>query len=158
MIVSSKREQYDGSWRLVLYDTDEDGKCVPRLTKTEFDDDIDTYYVQRVVELDRLRQELVACKISPVCFFMKYYHMDIKDLAARMRLAKKTVKKHLTSEGFDTVKVEELKRYARIFDVAVSDFFSFIFVNEDLSVKTDEFNDRLVQCVTISVKDAASGN
>lgn len=152
MIVSSKRERYDGSWRLVLYETDGSGKCVPRLTKSDFDNDIDSYYVQRELELERLQKELIACTISPICFFVKYYHMDIKDVASRMKLSKSTVKKHFTPKGFDYVKVEELKRYARIFDIAVSDFFQFTFVNEELKVETDKYNDRLIQHVTISTK------
>ncbi len=150
MIISNKREYYDGSWRLVMYETDSEGKCVPRVKKSDFDDDIDTYYVQREIELKRLQEELLARHISPICFFLKYFHMDIKDVAARMKLSKKTVKKHMTSKGFGSVTIEALQQYARIFDISVSDFFQFIYITEDLSLKVEKYNDRLVQHVTIS--------
>jgi hypothetical protein len=152
MIVSSKLEQYDGSWRLVLYDTDQDGKCNPKYTKTEFDEDIGLYYVQRDMELKRLQRELYAGQLSSVCFFMKYYHMDIKDLAARMKLRKSTVKKHLTPKGFDTIKVEELRRYARIFDISVGDFFQFTHIPEEVSAHVERYDGRLLQHVSIAVR------
>jgi hypothetical protein len=152
MIVSSKLEQYDGSWRLVLYETDQDGKCNPKYTKTEFDEDIGSYYVQRDMEFKRLQKELYAGNLSPVYFFMKYYHMDLKDLASRMKLRKSTVNKHLTPKGFDTIKVEELRRYARIFDISVGDFFQFTHVSEDVSVQVDRYDGRLLQRVSIAVK------
>jgi hypothetical protein len=152
MIISSKREQYDGSWRLVLYDTDRDGKCNPKYTKTEFDEIIGSYYEQREMELTRLQRELYAGHISPVYFFLKYYHMDIKDLASRMKLRKSVVKKHLTPKGFDTIKVEQLRRYARIFDIAVSDFFQFTHVPENVSVEVEKYQGRLIQNVSIAVK------
>jgi hypothetical protein len=152
MIISSKREQYDGSWRLVLYETDPDGKCHPKYTKTEFDEYIGTYYVQRDMELKRLQKELYTGHISPVCFFMTYHHMDLRDLASRMKLRKSTVKKHLTSKGFDAIKVEELRRYARIFDISVSDFFQFTHIPEKVSVQVDRYDGRLIQSVSIALK------
>ncbi len=152
MIISNKREYYDGSWRLVMYETDRDGKCIPKIRKSDFDDDIDSYYAQREIELERLQGDLFSRRISPIGFFLEYFSMDIKDVAARMKLSKRTVKKHLTPEGFGSVKIEALRGYARIFDISVSEFFQFIYITDDLSVTVDKLNDRLMQQVTVSSK------
>ena len=152
MIVSSKPDSYDGSWRIVLYEVDKNGRCEAQLTKPELDDQIPSYYVQRDLELKRLEQALTAGEISPIGFFMQYHSMDIKDLAARMRLSRGAVKKHLTPKGFARVKVEALQRYARIFDIAVSDFFQFTYVPEALGVEQSRHLERLLLKVTISDK------
>jgi hypothetical protein len=152
MIISSKPEQYDGSWRIVLYDIEPDGQCHPQFTKPELDEHIGSYYVQRAIELERLQQELFDGQISPIGFFMEYHNMDIADLAARMKLSKGTIKKHLTPAGFSSAKVEALRRYARIFDVGVSDFFQFTYVPDEVSVEVRRIQDRLIQNVTITAK------
>jgi hypothetical protein len=62
------------------------------------------------------------------------------------------VKKHLTPKGLDTIKVEQLRRYARIFDIAVSDFFQFTHVPENVTVEVEKYQGRLIQNVSIAVK------
>jgi Cro/C1-type HTH DNA-binding domain len=149
MIVSSKREEYDGSFRLVLYETDSAGKCVPKYTKSDFDEQIDTYYTQRATEFDRLKTALFKGEISPIGFFLEYYHMNLKDLAARIQLRPGKVKKHLTPKGFASVNVATLQKYARIFDTNVADFFSFTFIPDGLSIESARYHDRLLQEITI---------
>jgi hypothetical protein len=144
MIVSSKRTEHDSSFRIVLYDTDAEGNCVPSYTLPECDDEIDSYYAQRAIELERLRGELLEGRISPVAFFTELQHMDLKDLAARVKLSPGKVKRHMTPAGFDGVKVEVLKRYARVFDVAVADLFGFTFVPDEVQVQTETHHDRLL--------------
>ncbi len=152
MLVRSKREQYDGSHRVVLYETDEDGRCVPRLSKVEYDDQIDTFYVQRQKELERLLDDLMQERISPVSFFMQMQNMTVKDVAARMRISVGRARRHMTREGFDGIKVGMLRRYAKMFGVTIADMFTFTHVNEDLDVEVAHSGDRLVTRITIAVK------
>jgi hypothetical protein len=153
MLIPRKRERYDHTHRIVLYEKDEDGKCRSELKLTEYDDDIDLYYVQRQKELERLEKELMEGRISPVSFFMQYQNMTVKDLAARMKLGVGRVRSHLTREGFDGLKIATLKRYARIFGIVVSDFFQFTHVGEDVSAQVEDSEDRLVQRTTISARE-----
>lgn len=153
MIISDKREKYDGSLRIVMWEKDEDGKCVSRLEKVEFDEDINLYYAQKEKELRRLQRNLFAGEISPISFFMQFQNMTVTDTAARVRLSAGKVRKHMTPEGFDGIKVETLKRYAKVFDIVVSDLFQFTHLTGELDVEMDATKDRLVQRLTISIKE-----
>lgn len=149
MIVSKKAEEYDGKFRLVLYRPDEQGRCVANLAKGDFDSEIDSYYKQRAVEAERLLRELLNGKVSPIGFFAELYHMNVKDIAARMRLRGSKVKKHMKMDGFKGITVEMLQKYARIFDVAVGDFFHLINIDDNISISSEKLNDRLFNRFTI---------
>ena len=149
MIVPEKPETYDGSTKLVMYDADEDGRCVASRQRVEFDDQINVYFEQRVKELKRLLGELMQGKISPLHLFVVYHNMTVKDLAARVRLSVGKVKHHMTPEGFGDAKVEHLKRYARVFGITVGDFFQFTHLPGSLEVEMVKTDDRLVSRLLI---------
>ncbi len=149
MIIEKKGEEYDGSFRLVVYKKDEKGQTVAESVKSDMDDIIPTFYTQRKEELERLKNELVTGKISPISLFMQYENMTLPDLCSRIKLSKRKVKKHLTPKGFRTVCVEQLMRYAEIFDVDVCDFFEFVYLGQDLSHKKKSWNERSIRLVDI---------
>lgn len=149
MIIKDKREKYDGTWRIVYFVPDNDGKLVPQIKKTELDDQIDGYYVQRTEKMKRLYSGLVAGDFSPIRFFVEYNNMTVKDIAARMKISSSKVKKHMTLDGFPQVKIEALQKYAKIFDIGVADFFQFTFIPDNVSVQVKKFKKRLLQQVDI---------
>ena len=135
MITTRTQEKYDGSWRIVLYDADAEGRCTSALTLSNFDDDIASYYVQRELELTRLTERLFGGEISPIGFFVELSRMTVEDVAARLRLRKGAVRAHLTPKGFDKIQVRTLRLYARLFDIPVADFFQFTHLDGDLGVE-----------------------
>ena len=149
MILYEKRQTHDRPSRLVMYETGADGKCAPEYVTASFDGEIDSYYEQRWVELQRLRKQLTEGAISPVRLFMEYHHMTLKDVASRMRMPAFRVRRHLTPKGFGKVKVAVLQRYARLFDVAVADFFQFTCLPDGVEVGVERRSDRLLQDVTV---------
>ena len=151
MIITDKREKYDGSWKTVYFVPDSDGKLIPKIQKTELDDQIDNYYVQRSEKMKRLYNGLVSGTFSPIQFFIEYNNMTPKDIAGRMKLSSSKVKKHMTVDGFEKVKVEALQKYAKIFDVGVADFFQFTFVPDSVRVHVKKFEKRLLQQVDIEL-------
>ena len=157
MIIPEKADELSSPSMAVMYDADQDGKCVPTYKTAEFNEEIAVYYQQRAMELKRLYARLMAGEISPIGFFVEHHRMDIKDVASRARLGQSAVRKHLTPEGFNKVKVEILARYARIFDVALADFFSFVFVADDLRVVSKRRQGRILQEIKISA-DATETN
>jgi len=157
MILRDEREQYDGSFRLVTYATDDDGKCVPELTKSDMDDVIDSYYVLRAEELERLQKQLVEGGLSPIGFFIRLQNMTVRETAPRVGVSMGRVKKHMTPEGFAGVKVKTLQRYAQVFDVAVADFFQFTRIVGNLEAKTKQYSNRLLQYVTVSIGQPTRG-
>ena len=152
MIISEDRERYDGTFRLVLYSADDRGHCRAEMCRSEMDDQIDSFYAQRQLEFERLKQQLLGGEISPIGFCLTYQNMTVADLAARMRLSRRQVKRHLRPKGFATVTVEQLQRYARVFDVGVADFFQFLVEGKGTSVSVEQSADRLVQQVVTSLE------
>lgn len=154
MINSNKIEKYDDSHRIVLYESNESGECVPKVTEPEIASDLaDSYYEARNDVWVKLRKDLKAGEISPIRLFLEYHNMSIKDVAARAKVSPGTVKKHLTMKGFLNMKLDVLQRYARIFDIPVGDFFNFHYIEESLSIKTDVYSNRLFQDITINSKE-----
>lgn len=149
MITTRSREAYDGSWRIVLYAPGEGGKVGGELTRSSFDAEIDDYYVQREKELARLQSDLLEDRISPLAVYMQLSRMTVDDAAARMRLRKSKVKDHLTPKGFDAMPIEVLRRYARLFDISVADFFQFTHLDGDLAADVQRSPSGLAQKVRV---------
>lgn len=152
MILSSKAETHEEPWRLVMFNPTDSGECVPDYVESEFNEEIRIYYQQRAEELERLYREVLAGTLSPVAFFVTYQTMNVKDVAARVKLRPRMVERHMTLEGFRSARVEELQRYARVFDVSVSDFFDFTFIEDTIAVETKRHHDRLISESTMRVK------
>lgn len=147
MIIREKTEGYDGSFRLIMYEPAEDGKLTERARRSELEDQIETFYEQRQLEMERLKKQVENGEISPIALCMTFQQMTVADLSSRAKLSKRHVKKHLTPAGFRELTVDLLQRYARVFDVAVADFFQFLIVKEGVEVKPNHSNERLVQTI-----------
>ena len=148
--VQDKRAKYDGSWRLVMYETGPDGRCSPELRKSDMDAEITTYYQQREMEFARLHGRLFAGELSPVGFFIELQRLSPQEVATRMRLRPSVVKRHASPAGFESVPIEMLRRYARLFDVAVADFFQFVEIVGDLAPSVRQGQGGLVQHVRVA--------
>jgi hypothetical protein len=144
VIISNKAEKYDEPWRLVMYNKDEAGACTPRYVESEYSEEIALYYKQRAEELKRLHSEVLKGNLSPIGFFVKYQHINVKDVAKRVKLRAAIVESHMTFKGFKTARVGELQSYARVFDVSVSDFFDFSFVGDGIAVALTRHHNRLI--------------
>ncbi len=157
MIISTKPKTHDKPFCMVMYHRDASGRCTPSYVESEHVENIHAYYLQRSLEMKRLHEAVIAGKISPVAFFIQYQHMDLKDVAARVKLRPGQVRKHMTLEGFAKARVEELQRYARVFDIAVSDLFDFTFIEDNIAVESERFHDRLIHQATFKAAGPADG-
>jgi len=149
MIVRSTRERYGGGFRLVHYEPDEQGRCRPKLAESDFDEMIDSFYVLREEQLRALEEKVMAGEVSPIALFMALTRATVEDVAARMGIRRSTVRAHMTPSGFEKARVETLKRYARIFDIAVADFFEFTHIDQDVSAEVARSPGRIVQKITV---------
>jgi hypothetical protein len=151
-LIKKDPEKLDEPFCLVLYDTDSEGRCVPSYKASEYNEDIGVYYAQRAEELKRLHSEVLEGRISPVCLFFHYQHMTLGDLAKRVGLRPGLVEKHMTPNGFKSATVEQLQKYAKVFDVTVADFFEFYFISDEIVTKSAKHLDRLILETVFSVK------
>jgi hypothetical protein len=134
MIITGRRETYDGTWRIVNYATESDGVLQPRFETTFGDAVIPQFFEQQELNFGRLHKQFVDGAISPIGFYAGLTRMNLEDLAARVGLRRSTVRAHLTPEGFARVRVRELEAYARQFDVCVADFFQIAYLREGVVV------------------------
>ncbi len=137
---------------MMLYDTDKEGQCMPSYVPTEYNEEINIYYAQRAEELKRLHAEVLEGKISPIGLFFHLQHMSLGDLAKRVGLRPGQVEKQMTPLGFKSATVEQLQKYAKVFDVAVADFFEFFFISDEIVTESAKFHNRLILQTVFSVK------
>jgi hypothetical protein len=152
MIIRDERERFAGGFRVIQYERDGEGRCVPTLRPPDAEGEIDQFYALRAEELGRLFEELCRGALSPIGFFLAYHKMSPKDVGPMVGLGARTVAKHAAPEGFARATVEELRRYARVFDVSVADFFSFVFVHGELECSSRRLVDRLLERVDVGAR------
>lgn len=152
LFIKKDPEKLDAPFCLVLYDKDENGRCVPSYTASEYNEEIDMFYAQRSMELKRLHAALLDGKISPVGLFVQYQQMIVSDVAKRVGLRAGVVQKHMGFEGFKSVTVSQLMKYAKVFDISVSDFFEFSFIDDEIAADATKHHDRLILETAFSVK------
>ena len=70
-------------------------------------------------------------EISPIYYYMMVEEMTLTDLAGRVGLSKRRVKKHFTNKDFLKMKITHLKKYAEIFNVPIANFFQIIYTKQD---------------------------
>ncbi len=78
-----------------------------------------------------LLEKLRAGEISPVYFYMMMESLTIPELAARVRLSRRSVRRHLEPEGFRRLTIDTLKRYADVLNIPVANMFQIIQTVED---------------------------
>ena len=149
MIIRDERERFSGDFRVIQYERDGDGRCVPRLRPPDAEAEIDQFYALRAEEFGRLYEELRQGAISPVGLFLTYHKMSPKEVGSMVGLRAGVVERHATPAGFARATVDELRRYARAFGVSVPDFFSFVFVHGDLACESQRLGDRLFERIDI---------
>ena len=156
MIIRDERERFSGGFRVIQYERDAAGRCIPKLRPPDAEAEIDGFYALRAEEFGRLYGQLCAGILSPVGFFLAYHKMSPKEVGPMVGLGARAVEKHATPAGFGGATVEQLQRYARVFDIAVPDFFSFVFVHGDTACATQRLGDRLLERVDIGSRSGST--
>jgi hypothetical protein len=152
MIIRDERERFEGGFRVIQYERDDEGRCVPTLRPPDAVAEIDQFYALRAEEFGRFYEQLCAGELSPVGFFLAYHKMSPREVGPMVGLSARTVERHASPGGFARATVEELQRYARVFDVAVPDFFCFVFVHGELACTSRRLGDRLLERVDVGTR------
>ena len=107
------------------------------LIENELDD---FWFKKRHLE-KTMREKLVNAEFSPVYYYMMLEDLTVSELASRAGIRQCKVKKHIKSDYFKKVTVEELKKYAQVFDVELSNFFQIILSSQDQNIKYHLYNE-----------------
>jgi hypothetical protein len=68
-----------------------------------------------------LRKMVINKEVSPIYYFMVLEDLTLSELAARVKIWKFIVKKHLDYKRFQSISKDVLEKYADVFNVSVSD-------------------------------------
>ncbi len=116
---------------LVLYVEKEDGsfgrtESASYLSSNYLDD-----YFDKIKKWDKeLKEQLEKGEISPVYYYMIMLEFGEKDLASRVGICKRRLRKHCKMAGFEKISLKLLKRYAEVFDVPASNMLHFVTIKE----------------------------
>lgn len=118
--------------QVILYVEKEDGKFGPIQTGSFISANYldDYFYKRRNLELS-LRKRVIDGEISPVYYYMVLEDLSISELSLRVRLSKQRVEKHLEPKHFGKCSVEELRKYARVFNVPVANLLQIVLIQID---------------------------
>ena len=118
--------------QLILYAEKEDETIGPIITGSYMAKNhlSDFYQIWGKLEKDLFGQ-LLKREISPVARFKELEELTTAELASRTGLSKRKVKRHLINRHFLKATVEELKRYADVFNIPVANFFQVISTKQD---------------------------
>jgi hypothetical protein len=117
----------EGRFEDVCYALDENGNYVAVLSKgwsPKNDAMLQAWDLIRE-KVDKIRQDVLSGKISPIAYYMEKNIMDIKLLADYVELPKRKVRKHLNPEKFAQLEDEILQRYAETFEISLEELKNY---------------------------------
>ena len=95
-----------------------------------------------------LYEKLINHEISPVYLYMTLEELTVSELASRAKISKRKVMRHLTYKHFTDVTVNELARYADVFNIPVANFFQIVTTRQDskwrMGYKAEDENAKLL--------------
>lgn len=119
--------------RLVYYAEKEDQSYGPIISGSYLSANyLDDHWMKRKNLEEKLRKQVIANEISPIYYYMTFFEMGPKDLANRAGMCMRKLNKTFKPEGFNKLRVSQLKRFADIFNIPVSNLFqTFLIKDED---------------------------
>ena len=111
---------------LILYVEKEDGTYVRKESASYLSHHyLDDYFDKKKKWDKELIKQLDKKEISPVYYFMIKLEMGESDLALRVGISKRKLKKHFKMEEFEKMNLIMLNRYADVFDIPVATLTHF---------------------------------
>ena len=107
----------------VCYAVDESGKYITVLSNgwEVKSSALDVAWKDVEKRIETARQKVMNKEASPLLFFMELHVMDIPIVAAYTGFWKWQVKRHLKYSVFERLPESKLEKYARLFEVSISE-------------------------------------
>ena len=117
--------------QVILYVEQDNGKYGPMQTGSYLSANyMDDYIYKRRNLEQELRVQLTNGLISPVKYYMVFVDLSFSELCARAGIRKSRVKKHLDPKHFSCATVDELRKYAAVFNIPLANLLQVILVND----------------------------
>ena len=76
---------------------------------------------EQLQEIEAIRQQVLAGKLSPLAYHIQTNLFSIKMLSSYTGISKRHIKKHLKPEIFNQLKEETLEKYSAVFEMSVEE-------------------------------------
>jgi hypothetical protein len=143
--------------QMILYVEKEDGNYGPMQTGSYISANfIDDYFIKRKNLEAGLREQVTKGIISPVKYYMTLEDLSLSELSARAGIRKSKVQKHLGMTHFADATVDELCRYAAVFNIPAANMLQLILVKDG-----GQFESLLIlenKAEKLSVEQSATSN
>jgi transcriptional regulator with XRE-family HTH domain len=151
--LKEKDAQFKTDRKLVIYVEKNDGVYRPIETgsymiETHFDDFLEKRHKLKNSYSDKLKKG----EISPIEYYRVLINISVSDLASRIGLSSRRVKKHLQPENFKSIKLNILKRYAEVFRVPVANMFQ-ILDQDDSNQKFEQIKSENPYIITTTIRE-----
>ena len=156
--MKEKDAQFKTDRKLVMYVEKNNGaysaiETGSYMIETHFDDFLEKRSNLRSTYSKKLKNE----EISPIEYYRVLINISIGELAIRVRLSSRKVKKHLQPDHFKSIKLDILKRYADVFRIPVANMFQ-LFDQDDSAQKIEQIKSKNPLIVTTLREDKNVSN
>ncbi|MFZ4522881.1 MAG: hypothetical protein ACOYNC_14325 [Bacteroidales bacterium] len=136
--------------QMILYVEKADGNYGPMQTGSYLSANyMDDYLYKRKNLESELREQLTKGAISIVRYYMVLVDLSVSELAARANIRKSKVQKHLLPKYFGEVTVEELRRYADVFNIPISNLLQVILVKNNTGFEAGYILENKAEKITV---------
>lgn len=145
--------------QLVLYVERDDASYGPVQTGSYLAQEfIDDFFEKRErYRLDCLRR-LEAGEVSAVWYYQQVLGLAEADLAARVRVSRRAVRRHLTPAGFGEVDLRLASRYAEVFGIPLANLFQVVAAQDErVQLRQERTANALLTKTRVGVRDAGEG-
>lgn len=116
----------------IMYVEKKDGTYGPMQTGSYITKNyLDDFWLKQGNLEESLVHKLKEGEISSVFYYMTLEELSPAELASRVKISKRKVKKHLIPVHFQKIKLSLLKRYADVFNIPVANMFQIIITRQD---------------------------
>lgn len=130
-IVKEQESKIDHSHQLVLYVEKEDYSYGPLQTGSFMAwNYLDDFFEKKNKLKQKRLEELTKGTISPLAYYKDLVDIGMGDLAARVGVSQRKLRRHMTPDGFTRLRVSMLEKYAEVFGIPVAQLFQIVLCHD----------------------------
>ncbi len=130
----------------IIYVEKDDGSYGPVQTGSYLTNNyIDDFWMKKNNLEKQLADKVSQNQISIIHYYMILNELSETELASRVGISKRCVRRHLQTKYFSGIKVSVLERYAQVFGISVADLFQQIQFEDHNEMKSLFIKDRMPQ-------------
>lgn len=136
--------------KLVYYVEKEDKSYGPIISGSQLSANyLDDFWEKRIKLEENLRKQIIANQKSPIYYYMILQEIGPKDLAKRVGVSMRKLKKLFLPKHFSKLRVDKLTKFAEVFNIPLSSMFQTFLIKdtdreniqlEHLSTENEHYN------------------